>query len=299
MPKSVQNKLLQLKKIIHPRSRKTKQLTKQIHKTSAREKSKLVNYVKQNLLGEKLLWFRDNLDSKKTKYTPQLTVQLIEKYLSRFREEQEQIRMRHSVGSRSKHRQHASREDIIRHTVLHEEEEFATCGLEVPDLLNVKQFALLKNWSGELRYIQNFQLKRYCRSDLEAMSRKHLSSSTTAVYNEDITESPSTTAVCDEDITESPSTTAVCDEDITVSSSTTAVCDEDITETSSSTEVHDKAITESNTTAMCKENVTGSSSTGVCKENVTDSKSTAVCLENITNSSTTADVEMLDSGTGS
>jgi hypothetical protein len=45
-----------------------------------------------------------------------------------FNEELEQIRLKHSVGNR-KNRQHASREDIIRLTLLREEEEFNTCGL--------------------------------------------------------------------------------------------------------------------------------------------------------------------------
>ena len=36
--------------------------------------------------------------------------------------------MKHSIGKR-KNRQHASREDIIRLTLLQEKEEFATCGL--------------------------------------------------------------------------------------------------------------------------------------------------------------------------
>ncbi|CAG2066448.1 unnamed protein product, partial [Timema podura] len=93
-------------------------------------------------------------------------------YLKRFSDELEQIKLKHSVGNRGKSRQHASREDIIRLTVLRDEEEFATCGLEVPDLLNPKQLQLLRSWSGELRYIQNLRLVRLHRRGLKELASK-------------------------------------------------------------------------------------------------------------------------------
>lgn len=50
------------------------------------------------------------------------------RYLARFNDELEQIRIKHSVGNR-KNRQHASREDIINMTIQRETEEFNTCGI--------------------------------------------------------------------------------------------------------------------------------------------------------------------------
>lgn len=32
---------------------------------------------------------------------------------------------------------------------------------EIPDLIDPIQFKLLKDWNGELRFIQNFKLKRF------------------------------------------------------------------------------------------------------------------------------------------
>nr|CAD7446406.1 unnamed protein product [Timema bartmani] len=192
-PNTARKELLKLKKVIHPKSRKTQALAKQVNKVSAREKTKLVHHMKQNLLGEKLIWFRDNLEPGAAAYTPQLVVQLIDKYLKRFSDELEQIKLKHSVGNRGKSRQHASREDIIRLTVLRDEEEFATCGLgivqlpsrftqvffltlrlttQVPDLLNPKQLQLLRSWSGELRYIQNLRLVRLHRRGLKELASK-------------------------------------------------------------------------------------------------------------------------------
>ncbi|RZC32747.1 BRCA1-A complex subunit BRE-like [Asbolus verrucosus] len=150
----------------HPNSRKTHALIKQIQKEKSRDKKKKSNNIKLNILGEKLLWFRDNLEPNCAIYTPKQTVELIEKYLSRFEEELEQIRIKHSIGNR-KNRQHASREDIINLTIQQEREEFNSCGLEIPDVLNIPQFQLLRQWNGELRFLPKFKLKRYSRKYLE------------------------------------------------------------------------------------------------------------------------------------
>lgn len=32
--------------------------------------------------------------------------------------------------------------------------------LEIPDVMNSKQLQILRNWNGELRFLQNFALKR-------------------------------------------------------------------------------------------------------------------------------------------
>lgn len=92
-----------------------------------REKSKQHNNIKMNLLGEKLLWFKEHLEASRTIYTPAQTIEIIEKYLGRFDEELEQICLKHSIGNR-KNRQHASREDSIKMTTKNEQEEFQTCG---------------------------------------------------------------------------------------------------------------------------------------------------------------------------
>lgn len=42
----------------------------------------------------------------------------------------------------------------------------------MPDLLDPIQFKLLKEWNGELRFIQNFKLKRFSKTNLEEKIRK-------------------------------------------------------------------------------------------------------------------------------
>lgn len=46
--------------------------------------------------------------------------------------------------------------------------------LEMPDLLNASQFNLLKSWSGELRLIQNFKLRRFSMKNLRYESNNSL-----------------------------------------------------------------------------------------------------------------------------
>ncbi|XP_045465516.1 translation machinery-associated protein 16 homolog [Harmonia axyridis] len=147
----------------HPCSRKTRALQRQIKKTNVKEKKKLQGSIKNNLIGEKLLWFQEQIQQIETSLTPAVVEELILRYLNRFNEELEQIAIKHSIGNR-KNRQHASREDIIKLTKNREEEEFKTCGLEIPDLLNTEQANLLRTWNGELRYLPNFKLKRYTQS---------------------------------------------------------------------------------------------------------------------------------------
>jgi translation machinery-associated protein 16 len=73
-------KIKELIKCKHPNSRKTNALVKQINKNKAREKSKHSGNIKLNILGEKIKWFKDNLEPGCTSYTVKQTLDIIEKY---------------------------------------------------------------------------------------------------------------------------------------------------------------------------------------------------------------------------
>lgn len=163
MPRDLKQKLEKLK---HPNSRKTLSLTKRLKKNEKKDHNKLGTHIKQNLLGEKILWFKERIPADCAVLTKEQVLQLIEIYLARFDEELEQIALKNSIGHR-KNRQHASREDIINITKKRDAEEFDGCGIEMPDLLDAHQVKLLREWNGELRFVQNFKLKR--------VARKHLS----------------------------------------------------------------------------------------------------------------------------
>ncbi|ENN79625.1 translation machinery-associated protein 16 homolog [Dendroctonus ponderosae] len=164
-------KIKQLEKCKHPNSRKTKALVKTLNRQNAKDKLKLGAQIKQNLLGEKLQWFQKNLNPDETSLSPFDLELLIAKYLGRFDDELEQIKLKHSIGQR-KNRQHANREDIINMTLKSEKEEFKTCGIELPDLLNPNHLKQLKLWTGELRFLQNFKLKRFSLRNLKEAKEK-------------------------------------------------------------------------------------------------------------------------------
>ncbi|CAG9861160.1 unnamed protein product [Phyllotreta striolata] len=164
-------KIKQIEKFKHPNSRKTKSIAKQILKEKTREKKKLCTNIKTNLQGEKFLWFRDNCCLEWKECTASHLENLIEKYLSRFDEELEQIKLKHSIGNR-KNRQHASREDIIKMTLTRELEDFQSCGIELPNLLDPAQFKKLREWNGELRFLQNFKLKKFNKTFFEEARKK-------------------------------------------------------------------------------------------------------------------------------
>lgn len=163
-------KIKQLSNCKHPNSRKTLALAKEMKKQVHRKKSKFAQNIKQNLLGEKLEWFKERLPENKT-CSPEEIDSLVVSYLSRFDEELEQIRIKHSIGNR-KNRQHASREDVINMTIEREKTEYETCGLELPDLLNPVQVEMLRNWTGELRFLPNFKLRRISKKFISSEMEK-------------------------------------------------------------------------------------------------------------------------------
>ena len=143
----------------HPNSRKTVALARKMKKVRAKEENKLGKYIKQNVIGEKVMWFKENYPDSDRPLTMEQIRELISKYLSRFDEELSQINYKNSIGGK-RNRQHTSRESAIQMTLEKELEEYRTCGLEIPDLANTSQVNLLKSWNGELRFLTNFKFKR-------------------------------------------------------------------------------------------------------------------------------------------
>lgn len=160
-------KIKNIEKLKHPNSRKTISLAKKMQKNERKSNNKLGTHIKQNLTGEKILWFKERVPENNLVLNKEQTLALIENYLARFDEELHQISLKNSIGQR-KNRQHASREDVINITKKREREEFDTCGLEMPDLMDIQQMEVLRNWNGELRFLQNFKLKRIAKTHLQS-----------------------------------------------------------------------------------------------------------------------------------
>ena len=126
-----------------------------------------------NFVGEKLLWFHDNLegvlsDENPNVVTHTMMLELANGYLTRFQQEVEQIKLKNSIGGDKKNKKdhYRSRMDVIKLTIETETNEFKGCGLEMPNLLDEENLKYFKNWNGELRFLQNISLKRFRKDNL-------------------------------------------------------------------------------------------------------------------------------------
>ncbi|XP_020956248.1 translation machinery-associated protein 16 isoform X2 [Sus scrofa] len=128
MPKAPKGKNVgQEKKVIHPYSRKAAQITREAHRQDKKEKLKNEKALRLNLIGEKLQWFQNHLDPQKVRYSKRAACNLIERYLSRFNDELEQIELQNDVRARQG-RRHCAREAAIRQTVQRERQQFQGYG---------------------------------------------------------------------------------------------------------------------------------------------------------------------------
>ena len=166
-------------KVLHPKSRKiAKQRTKEQRKLKLSNKSK-AGGVRLQILGEKLLWFQDSVRSLLELKDSDDCIRaedvhaLANEYMARFDHELAQIKLKNSVGNRNR-KQHVSRLDAIELAQKTERQEFTTCGLEMPDLLEKDSLEQLLAWNGELRYVQNFKMKKFSDNYLQSLSSSAL-----------------------------------------------------------------------------------------------------------------------------
>ncbi|CAM5108230.1 unnamed protein product [Eretmochelys imbricata] len=149
----------QEKKVIHPYSRKAAQLTREAHKQEKKEKLKNEKALRLSIVGEKLQWFQSHLDPSKADYTKKEACELIEKYLHRFSDELEQIKLHNSIKGRQG-RQHSSREIIIKQTIEHERLLYEGYGIDIPDIVNGKHLKIFREWDGDLKKLPNIKMRK-------------------------------------------------------------------------------------------------------------------------------------------
>ncbi|XP_063592404.1 translation machinery-associated protein 16-like [Penaeus indicus] len=160
------NVLKENQKVIHPNSRKAKKLNKMVSREIKMKKRRGENNLKLQVLGDKLLWFKKEMDPSIEVFTSKDVLNMIQKYIDRNMEELEQINLKNSIGKRNK-TQHASRESTIK--IVHEQETalFRDNGFETVNFFCPKNLQTFKSWSGELRFLSNLKLRKYKRKDLE------------------------------------------------------------------------------------------------------------------------------------
>uniref|UniRef100_A0A8D2ADC0 Translation machinery-associated protein 16 n=1 Tax=Sciurus vulgaris TaxID=55149 RepID=A0A8D2ADC0_SCIVU len=165
MPKVPKGKsTVREKKVIHPYSRKAAQITREAHKQEKKEKLKNEKALRLNLIGEKLQWFQNHLDPKKSGYSKKDACKLVERYLNRFSSELEQIELHNSIKDRQG-RRHFSREAVIKQTMERERQQYEGYGLEIPDILNANNLKTFREWDFDLKKLPNIKMRKLCAND--------------------------------------------------------------------------------------------------------------------------------------
>ncbi|EDS28780.1 conserved hypothetical protein [Culex quinquefasciatus] len=159
-----------LAKCKHPQSRKTLALARKIKKINNREKKKMGHAVKANVVGKKLGWFAEQLEDRTEPLSGQEFETLIDKYLARFNEELEQIKLVQSIN-KQRNNQHASRESSIRMTLEKEVHDFNGGGLELPDLCDKQEFQKFQQWDGSSQSIQHLKMHFISRKRLQLLNK--------------------------------------------------------------------------------------------------------------------------------
>ncbi|MCJ8749228.1 hypothetical protein PDJAM_G00173930 [Pangasius djambal] len=166
MPKAPKGKSAVEKKVIHPYSRKAASLARAALRQDRREKLKSEKAQHLNLIREKLLWFQNQLDSKKLEYSKQEACEIIERYLHRFDGELEQIELANSIKGRQG-RVHVSRETVIKQTMERERALYEGHGFEIPDIINSKHLKTFREWNGDLKKLPNIKMRKVSAKGLE------------------------------------------------------------------------------------------------------------------------------------
>lgn len=124
-----------------------------------------------NLIGDKLRWFHSHLDTKKTRYSKKDACELIERYLSRFSSELEQIELHNSIKDRQGRRHH-SRETVIKQTMARERQQYDGYGFEIPDILDTNNLQTFREWDFDLKKLPNIKMRKLCANDAIPKKRK-------------------------------------------------------------------------------------------------------------------------------
>lgn len=131
-----------------------------------REKTKLGYAAKANILGEKFAWFSEQLEETDEPLAPEAFLALFDKYLQRFGEEIEQIKLKQSISKNRSH-QHFSRESAIRMTLEKETSDYNGGGIQFMDLCDNLQFRAFKEWDGNAMSLQHFKLQLISKKSIE------------------------------------------------------------------------------------------------------------------------------------
>ncbi|XP_040892941.1 translation machinery-associated protein 16 [Toxotes jaculatrix] len=164
MPKVQKGKVSE--KVVHPYSRKAAYLAREEIRQKRKERQKNDKATRLSSIGEKLLWFQEQLDPAKTSYTRKDACDIIERYLQRFDSELEQIELMNGIKGRQG-RLHGAREAVIKQTIERERAQYEGVGFEIPDIINGKHLKTFREWTGDLKKLPNIKLRKVSKKALD------------------------------------------------------------------------------------------------------------------------------------
>ncbi|KAJ2697506.1 translation machinery-associated protein 16 [Coemansia sp. IMI 203386] len=149
----------------HPYSRKAKQIARAMNKEAliAKTKGDRINAAMGK--GQKLVWFRDNMDTDEIQYDKQVENEvkkiwtknelalLLDLYLDRHKEQLEELQAKKDLG-----RLLSPKEALFLENVKTERKEAEMAGLEVPDLTSTAMVKYLRIWDGDLNSVTDIKL---------------------------------------------------------------------------------------------------------------------------------------------
>ncbi|XP_076003837.1 translation machinery-associated protein 16 [Genypterus blacodes] len=158
-------------KVVHPFSRKAAYLAREEIRLKKKERQKNDKATRLSSIGEKLLWFQEQLEPTKTAYTRKDACDIIERYLHRFDPELEQIDLMNGIKGRQG-RLHGAREAVIKQTVERERAQYEGVGFEIPDIINSKHLKTFRDWSGDLKKLPNIKLRKVSDKGVDAKNEE-------------------------------------------------------------------------------------------------------------------------------
>eukprot|EP00126_Sphaerothecum_destruens_P002612 Sdes_comp16037_c0_seq1m5237 len=142
-------------KLIHPNSRKAKQICKSMNRHEKLGHKKIDRLKAMSFLASKLLWFKGQLDPEVAFYSHSQMVELIHSYVKRNDEIIETHRDQKRIGkSRSIQAENMS-------LLLETEKNQLSSGFQAPDLTKPKNVEILRSWNGDLNVLPSFELKEF------------------------------------------------------------------------------------------------------------------------------------------
>ncbi|KAM9770656.1 translation machinery-associated protein 16 [Menidia menidia] len=162
MPKTQKPK----EKVVHPYSRKAAYLAREEIRLKKKDRQKTEKATRLSNIGEKLLWFQNELDPTRTNYMRKDACAVIERYLHRFDAELEQIELMNGIKGRQG-RLHGAREAVIKQTIERERMQYESVGLEIPDIINAKHLKTFREWTGDLKKLPNIKMRKVSNKGLD------------------------------------------------------------------------------------------------------------------------------------